>query len=1158
MKHIAPVFVFLSVAVTASYGGSPFAFSGSSGEFVVDTRPDVIINDVTSPYFSGAYGGQGGTKQTFISGVRCDIELTVHASGRDNNPINYYLVNGQRHDSPNFTFNVGSLSPGDRLTVIAVDYLEKKSKPFRVNLEIATAPPMWASAYLSQIVADQFPREHRVVYRAPEYRGFSLFDAYSDAVELGEDDDPLNLDLALTPTLKLWQRMDSSTGQYCEGADAGLSGGNYGRIENKIGRFGGLSISAALTGGSVYQYYPSRSAWIMNSGELGVQYSGSWKVRQRLPQCPLIYLEIGLSSSGSFVMRERNGEWSTDLSLKPLIAITAAAGIGVDVLAQAEVSGQIGLYLEAKVPGGLESIILNGQVSWRAVLIGFEWTGTWWEGNLYLYPWGGPRGSKFRLLNAGLYDVAMKGDGFKPISRKYGDGVAPIMRRAPGLRLLNALPGSDNTQILMCDGYPTPQPTLAVVETNAVVVYVRDNAIRSDLDRTELVFREEGSDGLWGGESHVWDDGTADFQPKIVLLPDGTAVAAWANAKRTFADGTSFADVCVSLESAVGVRDPQTGVWTCANLTDDAALDWVPVLKGATNGTAAVAWVRNASGAYIGTTAQPSDLAVSFYRNGAWTPMGIAAGNIGAILSHDIAWNGERAVLAWAADADGDLATEDAEIWAKTFENGAWSSPVRLSSQSAAAMRPSVWYLTNGIPHVVWVQNGTLFAADGLTSASGTNVAATAELSIPGDYRVSVRENGSATFLWATDPFASKSGLEGGIVSADYTPGEGLAASATLLKRESAALRNLSGVMDAHGTFRIAYESVAVSTNAEGRLVHGAVDLSVSRRDAVRDVGITADDCSFASFVAIGETNTLLVGIQNYGTVASGTFGYRVWAGEGDDEKMLLASGESNIPPLSREVVEVPWTPAGGMTNVAFTIEVDADNSIGDSNRENNTLVWRPDVGSPSLSFRNAKAVMATDTLRLISARIHNDSVAPVPAGMSVKFWRGEIGGELIGTDSTGIISGGDVGEYDVGIAWNISNVTFTSEWERVVIELPTEQGGQSVAVWTPTPLYDPENDIGGGGSGGGGSGGGGDTPSAPPNIGGITGFGVVDGSRCFNFYFYGEEGFTYLVQYKERLSDAEWTTIETFVPSATGECPVAVPIITSAPSGFYRVVTSQ
>ena len=95
-----------------------------------------------------------------------------------------------------------------------------------------------------------------------------------------------------------------------------------------------------------------------------------------------------------------------------------------------------------------------------------------------------------------------------------------------------------------------------------------------------------------------------------------------------------------------------------------------------------------------------------------------------------------------------------------------------------------------------------------------------------------------------------------------------------------------------------------------------------------------------------------------------------------------------------------------------------------------------------------------------------------------------------------------------------------------------------------------------GDGSGGGGSGEDA-SPSAPPDIGGIVGFGEVDGSQRFHFSFYGEAGFTYLVQHKEKLTDARWTTIETIVPSAIGECPVAVPLVTSAPSGFYRVVTS-
>ena len=172
-----------------------------------------------------------------------------------------------------------------------------------------------------------------------------------------------------------------------------------------------------------------------------------------------------------------------------------------------------------------------------------------------------------------------------------------------------------------------------------------------------------------------------------------------------------------------------------------------------------------------------------------------------------------------------------------------------------------------------------------------------------------------------------------------------------------------------------------------------------------------------------------------------------------------------------------------------------------------------------------------------------------------------KISGELdhfLASDVRGRIDDMMARKMPSALILDISGVTFTSEWERVVIELPAEQGGCSVAVWTPTPLYDPDNDIGPGGGGGSGGGSvGGETPSAPPDIGGIVGFGEVDGGQRFHFYFYGEAGFTYLVQYKEKLTDVEWATIETVTPTTTGECPVAVPIFTSAPSGFYRVVTN-
>ena len=1163
MKNICPVLFCIACAATASYGGSPFSFSGSSGKFVVDTRPDVVINDVTSAYCSGEYGGQGGTCATFLAGVHCDVEFRIHASGRDGNPISHYLVNGQRHDMDTFTFGMGDLSPHGILQVVGVDYAGKRSDPFRVNVEIAPLPPKWNYNPLigTIVVADKHPRQGLVIYRTLVISPLALFKAEFDEVEFGEK--PSSFEFS--PNLHIDETVDTSTGQYCFGAEAGYGIGSKAKTSGKAGSFDILDISYGLKGGLALNYNPQTGNWDMGYNELGVSFNGSVKVRKRLPQFPLVYGEFGLASAASLMAHYEDGEWHSEIALSPLVAIRATAGIGVEPILAAEVSGEAGIYLEASRPGGIRRGYLRGEVFWRAVLATHERSGTWWEGELDIYrrpglssvgPDDGLGEARLRYSPrlAALCDAsALPGggyadSGFKPISRNYGNGAVPAVRRASALKLLDASQAADDVQILMHDGYPVPQPAIAAAGTKAAVAYVRDNAARSDLDRTEIVFREELADGRWSGETHIWDDGTADFHSKLALLPDGTAIAAWANAKRRFEDGTPFETVCASLESAVGVRDPQTGTWTCANLTDDTALDWLPVLKGATNGTAAVAWVRNTAGAYIGTAARPSDLAVSFYRNGSWSPASVAAAGTGAVFSHDIAWDGEKAFLVWAKDADGDLSTEDSEIWATSYENGVWSAPVRLSGQSAAAMHPFAWHLPGGEPHVAWVQKGALFAADGLAEASGACVSA--EVSIPNDCRISVCENGEATLLWATGPGESETGLDGGIMSAGYVPGTGLAAPALLLRRKSSLLRNMSGSMDGDGTFRAAFESVAVSTNAEGRLVQGAVDLAVCRRGAAPDVGVAADGCSFAANVETGVTNTISVGIQNHGTVASGSFEYRVWEGEGED-KVLLAAGQAGIPPLSRELVEVPWTPAEGLTNVAFTIELDPGNQIDDPDRENNTLIWRPDVGSPVLSLRNAKAVKATDTLRLVSARIHNDAVAPLPAGMVVKFWRGEIGGELIGTDTAGLVAGGDAGEYDVGVAWDVSGAAFTSEWERIVIELPAEQGGRSVAVWTPTPLYDPDGDIDPGGGTGGG-----DSPSAPPNIGGIVGFGEVDGSRRFHFCFHGEAGFVYHVQHKEKLTDAEWTTIETVTPATTGECPVAVPVATSAPSGFYRIVT--
>lgn len=1009
------------VATVTAPGGD-----ASSPPFKLDTCKPVVVQDVTSAYCSGEYGGYGGRRATFLGGVDCNVEFTIRTETHNGATVNHYLVNGKRQDNAVFTFNVGDPLPGGgRLKVIAVDGEGNQSNPFPANFDVAEIPPMWnvAGQAGAWVAAHPRPDEGRVVYRASAFRGLSLFEALSDVAEIAGEDFPLDF----FPTAKLYQSVDSGTGQYREGADVGGKHDTAG-APDRFGILGGLEISLGLTGGTIYDYDPLRRSWFQTSRDLGFQLGGSWRVRQRLPEFPLLYGEIGMVGSGEFLARERDGLWECDISLDPLVALRATLGLGADVVAAAEVSGQGGIVLDARVPGGLDYVGLQGKFEWRAVLLTFERSGIWWEANHPIY------GSRGRTHEANpAWRAASGDDGFRPLARDYG--------KAGGRRgAARAVEG--NPAVLAEDGYPAPQPSLAANGFRDALVYLRDNGERSDANRTELMYRSAyssywGTFGTWSDEEPVWDDGTADFMPKVALLANGTALAAWANEGRVLGEGATFGEACAALEIAVGVRDASTGAWVCTNLTDDAALDCVPVLKAEEDGTAAVGWVRNADGEYVGSAESPSDLCAAFRRGGEWGAAAVAVEGAGAVLSHDLAWDGERAALVWAVDADGNLATGgDTEIRATLFENGAWGTPVRLSGAASGAMSPHAWFLGDGTLHAVWTEDGTLFAANGLAEGCGAPVAGAEAVSVPPGYRLLPATATNAVLAWTETPPEGSGRAAGDLVAVSYSPETGLlpGGEATLLATEDLE-RNVSGAVGSDGTLRLAYESVAVG--ADGKC--GAVDLAVYRKTWGGDVKASPEGCSFAEALAVGETNRLVVKVENAGPGDAKWIAWQIWDGDGAE---LVASGTVDVPAFSCVPVSAEWTPEEGLENLAFIVEVGT-----------NTFVWSPEAGGPALSFRDAQAVKATETLRLLSARVRNDGLAPLAAGAVAEFRRGDAGGELLGTVTLGAVGSGDAGECAVGIAWDMAGLTFTSAWERVTIALPGVPGAPSVSVWAATPL---------------------------------------------------------------------------------------------------------
>ncbi len=893
-----------AVATVAAPGGS-----AESAPFALDTCQPVVIQDVRSAYCSGEYGGYGGKRATFRHGTECEVGLRVEAETHRGAEVAYYEVNGGVRDGQ-FTFDVGSLLVGDRLKVVAVDMDGNKSNPFAANFDVALPPPFMDSL----VLAHPRPEEGRVVYRAPEFRSLQLFDLFSGFAEVGGVD----YGMEWAPQFKLSRSMDSGTGQYREGPDVGVQGGPV----DEFGRFGPLSVGMSLTGGTVYDYDPAGRVWVRSERELGVALDGEVSVRQRVPQFPLLYGDVGMLSHAAFMAREEGGIWYSDIGLDPVVALRAGLGLGLDVVIEGEVYGQGGLSLEARVPGGLDYIGIKGEFGWRAVVAGFEHGGTWWEADHAIY--GGHRAA----ANAAARAVALADDGgFRPIARDYGKG-------RPRTAAAKAADGEGEPLVLAADGYPAPQPSLAANGYREALLYLRDNPERADLDRTELVFRSgqcsrNGETATWGEEEAVWDDGTADFMPKAALLSDGTVFAAWANEGRTLAEGTPFKEACKAMELAVGVRNASSGEWSCTNLTDDTALDWVPVLKAATNGTAAVAWTRNVSGAYVGSAEAPSDLCVAFFRDGAWSEASVAVEGAGVVLSHDLAWDGGRAALVWAVDADGDLATGgDTEIRAAAFGDGAWGAPVRLSAAGAGAASPYAWFRADGTLHAIWTEDGTLFAADGLAEGGGAAVAGAEKVSVPAGYRLVPGSATNTLLVWPVAAEGAGGCLGGDLAGVGYSPGTGIRGMAATLLATDAEERNVSGAITPGGALRLAYESVAVS----GGGARGAVGLAVWRSKAGTDVGVSAEGCSFAEAPAAGTTNRLVVKVENYGATDSGNVAWRIWDGDGST---LIGSGTVAVPAFSCVPVSADWVPEEGLADIAFLVEAGG----------NGTLAWRPDAG---------------------------------------------------------------------------------------------------------------------------------------------------------------------------------------------------------------------
>lgn len=288
---------------------------------------------------------------------------------------------------------------------------------------------------------------------------------------------------------------------------------------------------------------------------------------------------------------------------------------------------------------------------------------------------------------------------------------APDYGRWTGARVTNVA-----DQQLIPNVSPLAHPAF-VVRPGAgqeILVWAQDKPGSPALSGDELMFARGTASDWSAPPKQLTNDDVSDGNPAIVALPDGNTLVVWERF-----DTQNPGDINADLPGFFGHMQVAAGTFlatattpklTPLQVSTGGTLNHRPQVGALSDGALAV-WVNNARNQLLGDAANPDTLMFARYttRDGKWTAAAPAAPNIAGLRDLKLATVGSQAALVWSQDTDGDLQTDaDQELFYAVWQNGAWSAPQRLTTNSIADHTPMIKLSDAGTPLLVWQQGDTL------------------------------------------------------------------------------------------------------------------------------------------------------------------------------------------------------------------------------------------------------------------------------------------------------------------------------------------------------------------------------------------------------------------------------------------------------------------
>lgn len=269
--------------------------------------------------------------------------------------------------------------------------------------------------------------------------------------------------------------------------------------------------------------------------------------------------------------------------------------------------------------------------------------------------------------------------------------------------------------------FSNTQPILGKIGDKQIMIWLRDNITRTDINRTELVYSlYDDEESTWSEPKAVAQSNTADLYPQVAYDNDNLYVS-WQRVKKVMNNNATMEDISKESEIVVAKFNNDTNEFDKEIvLSNNDTYDGAPTI--ATNkGKVLVLWKNNSENDIFGLKGQNS-IMYSEFNGEKWSDEKPLISNCNNILSMNTIYDENSAYITYSTDRDRNPDTvDDKDIYYTTLTNSQVKEPIKVNDSDTLNSNPQL-VKNNGKIGLIWYKDGEIVYKEDLSLSKEISV----------------------------------------------------------------------------------------------------------------------------------------------------------------------------------------------------------------------------------------------------------------------------------------------------------------------------------------------------------------------------------------------------------------------------------------------------